>query len=63
MLCDSLNAKFLTQSWFDNYAAFLFARKWVGRQTLMTDDGPDIKLFILVGWDQSFLSVALPTGV
>ena len=26
-------------------------------------DGPDIKLFILVGWDQSFLSVAWPTGV
>ena len=22
MLCDSLHAKFLTQSWFDNYAAF-----------------------------------------
>ena len=26
-------------------------------------DGPDIKLFILVGWDRSFLSVAWPTGV
>ena len=23
----------------------------------------DIKIFILVGWDRSFLSVALPTGV
>ena len=26
-------------------------------------DGPDIKLFILVGWGRSFLSVAWPTGV
>ena len=26
-------------------------------------DGPNIKLFILIGWDQSFLSVALPTAV
>ena len=26
-------------------------------------DGSDIKLFILVGWDRSFLSVAWPTGV
>ena len=26
-------------------------------------DCPDIKLFILVGWGQSFLSVAWPTGV
>ena len=26
-------------------------------------DGPDIKLFLLVGWGQSFLSVAWPTGV
>ena len=26
-------------------------------------DGPDLKLFILVGWDRSFLSVAWPTGV
>ena len=25
-------------------------------------DGPDLKLFILVGWDRSFLSVAWPTG-
>ena len=25
-------------------------------------DGPEIKLFILVGWDRSFLSVAWPTG-
>ena len=27
------------------------------------DDGTDIKLFILVGWGRSFLSVAWPTGV
>ena len=26
-------------------------------------DGPNIKLFILVGWGRSFLSVAWPTGV
>ena len=26
-------------------------------------DGLDIKLFILVGWGRSFLSVAWPTGV
>ena len=26
-------------------------------------DGPDIMLFILVGWDRSFLSVAWPTRV
>ena len=25
--------------------------------------GPDLKLFILVGWGRSFLSVAWPTGV
>ena len=26
-------------------------------------DGPGVKLYILVGWDWSFLSVACPTGV
>ena len=26
-------------------------------------DGPDLKLFILVGWGRSFLSDAWPTGV
>ena len=26
-------------------------------------DGPDLKVFIFVGWDRSFLSVAWPTGV
>ena len=41
----------------------LFAPRWVERQTLMTDDGLDIKLFILVGWGQSFLSVAWPMGL
>ena len=62
MLCDSLHAKFLTQSWFDNYAAFFIACRWVGRQTLMTDEDPDIKLFILVGWGQSFLLLLGPHG-
>ena len=40
----------------DNYAASLNC-------TVRLYDGPDIKLFILVGWDRSFLSVAWPTGV
>ena len=31
------------------------------RKTLL--NGPDLKLFILVGWDRSFLAVAWPTGV
>ena len=26
-------------------------------------DGPDIKLFILVGWGRDFLSVAWPNGI
>ena len=37
----------------DNYAAFFFLHA----------DGPNLKLFILVGWGRSFLSVALPSGV
>ena len=45
----------------DNYAAF-FNCTPVGRAS-DSYDGPDIKLFILVGWDRSFLSVAWPTGV
>ena len=39
----------------DNYAAF-FNCTPVGH-------GPDIKLFILVGWGRSFLSVAWPIEV
>ena len=39
----------------DNYAA----RRWVGRRLY---DGPDIKLFILVGWGRSFSSVDWPIG-
>ena len=34
-----------------------------GRSFVRLYDGPDLKLFILVGWDLSFLSVAWPTGV
>ena len=30
---------------------------------MLNDDGPDLKLFILVGWGRGFLSVAWPTGV
>ena len=44
----------------DNYAAF-FNCTPVGRAS--DYDGPDLKLFILVGWDRSFLSVTWPTGV
>ena len=44
----------------DNYAAF-FNCTPVGRAS--DSDGPDLKLFILVGWGRSFLSVAWPTGI
>ena len=44
----------------DSYAAF-FNCTPVGRAS--DYDGPDIKLFILVGCGRSFLSVAWPTGV
>ena len=40
----------------DNYAAF-FNCTSVGRAS------DDLKLFILIGWGRSFLSVAWPTGV
>ena len=45
----------------DGYAAF-FNCTPVGRAS-GSYDGPDIKLFILVGWGRIFLSVAWPTGV
>ena len=45
----------------DNYAAFINCTP-VGRACRLYD-GPDLKLFIFVGWDRSFLSVAWPTGV
>ena len=35
----------------------------LARATFLLYDGPDLKLFILVGWGRSFLSVAWPTGV
>ena len=35
----------------------------VGGSGVRPYDGPDLKLFILVGWGRSFLSVAWPTGV
>ena len=42
----------------DNYAAFFNCT------SVASDyDVPDIKLFILVDWSQSFLSVPWPTGV
>ena len=45
----------------DSYAAF-FNCTPVG-QASDSMMAPDIKLFILVGWDRGFLSVAWPTGV
>ena len=45
----------------DNFTAF-FDCTPVGRAS-DSYDGPEIKLFILVGWGRSFLSVAWPTGV
>ena len=45
----------------DDYAAF-FNCTPVGRASRLYD-GPDIKLFILVAWGRSFLSVAWPTLV
>ena len=42
----------------DNYAAL-----YAGGSGVRLYDGPDLKLFILVGWGRSFLSVAWPTGV
>ena len=46
----------------DNYAAF-FNCMPVGRASDFMYDGPDIKIFVLVGWGWSFLSVAWPTAV
>ena len=42
----------------DNYAAL-----HAGGSGVRLYDGPDLKLFILVGWGRSFLSVAWPIGV
>ena len=42
----------------DNYAAFYAA----GESGVRLYNGPDLKLFILVGWGRSFLSVTWPTG-
>ena len=44
----------------DNYAAFFNCTPvgWASDY-----DGPNMKLFILVCWDRSFLSTAWPTGV
>ena len=44
----------------DNFAA-LFNCTPVDRAS-DSNDGPDLKLFILVGWDRSFSSVAWSTG-
>ena len=56
MLCNSMDASFLTQSWLITILPSFNEYQWVY-------DGPDLKLFILVGWDRSFLSVAWPIGV
>ena len=44
----------------DNYAAFF---NYPGGSGIRLIDVPGIKLFILVGWGRSFLSVAWSTGV
>ena len=36
--------------------------KYIDKPNALLYDGPDLKLFILVGWVRSFLSVAWPTG-
>ena len=59
MLCDSLHAWFLTQSRLITMLPSLID---AGGSGVRLHDGPDIKLFILVGWGRS-LSVAWPTGV
>ena len=63
MLCDSLHAYFSTQSWLITMLPSLIARRSPGGSGVRLYDGPDIKLFILVGWGRSFLSVAWPTEV
>ena len=45
----------------DNFAA-LFNCTTVDRASDSIYDGPDLKLFILVGWDRSSSSVAWSTG-
>ena len=45
----------------DDYAAF-FNCPQVGQAPRLYD-GPDLKLFVLVGWGRSFLSDAWHTGV
>ena len=43
-----------------NWLVFIFKYTRLG---VRLNDGPDIKLFILVGWGRSFLSVAWSIGV
>ena len=50
-------ATFFNPIMVDNYAGF-FNCTTVGRASDSIYDGPDLKLFILVGWGRSFLSVA-----
>ena len=44
----------------DGYAALFNARRGSG---VRLHDGPDLKLFILVGWDRSFRLLLDPTGL
>ena len=44
------------------FFSFFFFFFWGGGGVRLYD-GPDLKLFILAGWDRSFLSVAWLTGV
>ena len=60
MLCDSLHAQFLTLSWLIIMQPSLLH---AGGSSVRLYDGPDIKLFILVGCGRNLLAVAWPTGV
>ena len=50
----------LTQSRLMAMMHSLIARRWIG---LRLHDGPDLKLFILVGWDRSFRLLLGPPGL
>ena len=46
-----------------SYNTFALGQRIASGSGVRLYDGPDIKLFIIVGWDRSFLSDAWPTGV
>ena len=68
--CTFVSPRFLSQVYWsmniliDSWR-FVNSRKSLhaGGSGVRLYDGPDLKLFILVGWGRRFLSVAWPTGV